>query len=85
MIEKLRIIWGARDIGAAINRTERQTHHLLEKGAIRAARKVGAQWCASLNGLQEQFCHDSRQDAIEDDNAAQPSNQAHSAKGGTDG
>ena len=66
MTEKLRIVWGARAIGEVIGRTERQTHYLLEQGAIRAARKIGSQWCTSVPGLRAQFCHT----ADERDNAA---------------
>jgi hypothetical protein len=60
--EKLGIVWGARDIGAVIGLTARQASYLLEKGAIRAARKVtaerGSRWCASITGLREQFVHE---------------------------
>ena len=66
MTEKLPIVWGAKAIGEVIRRTERQTHYLLEQGAIRAARKIGSQWCASVPGLHAQFCHT----ADERDNAA---------------
>jgi hypothetical protein len=62
----LKLIWGARAIGAIINRTERQTHYLLEQGLIQAARKVGEQWTASEVGLRRQFCAD---DAEQDDAA----------------
>jgi hypothetical protein len=67
MTEKLPIVWGAKAIGQVIRRTERQTHYLLERGAIEAARKVGAQWTASEAGLRRQFCAD---DAEQDDAAA---------------
>jgi hypothetical protein len=57
--EKLGIVWGARGIGAVIGLNARQASWLLEKGAIRAARKVtaerGSRWCASIAGLREQF------------------------------
>jgi hypothetical protein len=65
--QTLGLVWGARNIGKVINRTERQTHHLLENGVIKAARKVGAQWTASEAGLRRQFCAD---DAEQDDAAA---------------
>jgi hypothetical protein len=62
----LGIVWGAREIGREINRTERQTHYLLEQGVIKAARKVstkrGSQWYAPISGLHEQFCADSKSD-----------------------
>jgi hypothetical protein len=70
MTEKLRIVWGARAIGEVIGRSARQTHYLLEQGAIRAARKVGAQWCASLSGLDEQFCRDGKHSDAKPDAAA---------------
>ena len=69
MSENLRIVWGARAIGEVIGRTERQTHYLLERGAIRAARKIGSQWRASVPGLNAQFCHGAEGSA-EQDNAA---------------
>jgi hypothetical protein len=60
--ETLDIVWGARDIGKVIGRTERQTHYLLETGAIRAARKTSSKarsrWFAAVSGLREQFCQD---------------------------
>jgi hypothetical protein len=65
---KLGIVWGAKAIGDAIGRTERQTHYLLEQGAIKAARKVGMQWCASESGLREQFC--AKSSAVEQEDAA---------------
>jgi hypothetical protein len=43
-------IWGARAIGEAINRTDRQTYHLLEKGLLDAD-KIGKTWCSSLRRL----------------------------------
>ena len=72
--ETLGIVWGARAIGAVINRTERQTHYLLESGRIRAACKADpdskrSQWCASLAGLREQFCAGGARNS-EQDNAA---------------
>ena len=40
------LLWGAKAIAEAIERTERITFHLLETGAI-PAQKVGGKWCAS--------------------------------------
>ena len=58
----LEIAWGARAIGEIIGRTERQTHWLLEQGAIRAAHKISEKkrsgWFASVVGLRQQFCPD---------------------------
>jgi len=51
----LDILWGAEEIARVINRTPRQTHHLLHRGAITAAKKVGGRWCADRNGLRRQF------------------------------
>jgi hypothetical protein len=54
--EDLRVLWGARNIGKAIGRSQRETYYLLEHGMIEAARKVGEQWTADLAGLRKQFC-----------------------------
>ena len=45
------IIWGAEAIGVVINRDPRQAYHLLEKGWIKSARKIGSQWAASRSAL----------------------------------
>jgi hypothetical protein len=52
----LDILWGAEEIARVINRTRRQTHHLLNRGAIDAAKKIGGRWCANKERLREQFC-----------------------------
>lgn len=54
--DDLDIVWGAAAIGRVINRTARQTHWLLQSGAIDAAKKVNGLWCADRNGLRAQFC-----------------------------
>jgi hypothetical protein len=53
--KQLDIVWGARAIGEAINRSQRQTHYLLEQGLIRSAQKVGSTWTATRSGLREEF------------------------------
>jgi hypothetical protein len=50
-----KILWGAAEIGKEINRSARQTFHLLNTGAIRAARKVNGLWCAPRATLRAQF------------------------------
>jgi hypothetical protein len=52
----LGIVWGVEAIGKIINRTPRQTHYLLSKGTIPAARRCGGLWCADKAGLRAQFC-----------------------------
>lgn len=52
MSEKL---WGAAEIGAAINRNPKQTYYLLRKGLIRSARRVGEQWVVDKDELQREF------------------------------
>ena len=52
MSEKL---WGATEIGAAINRNPKQTYYLLRKGLIRSARRVGEQWVVDKDDLQREF------------------------------
>lgn len=50
------IVWGAEAIGRVINQTPRQTHYLLQKGLIKAARQCGGRWYADKSGLRAQFC-----------------------------
>jgi hypothetical protein len=49
-----RLRWGAADIGDAIQRSERQTYHLLNSGLLKA-RKVGAQHVATKRQLLAQI------------------------------
>jgi len=53
--ESLDILWGVKAISAFIGRTERSTFHLLERGHIPAARKVGGKWCVRRSALAEWF------------------------------
>jgi hypothetical protein len=48
-------VWGAAAIGEIIGRTERQTHHLLSRGFIKCARKVGGAWTATPSALRREF------------------------------
>jgi hypothetical protein len=43
-------VWGADAIGAAINRSRRQTFHLLENELIDAD-KIGGRWCSTRRRL----------------------------------
>jgi hypothetical protein len=52
--EILDLLWGAAAIAATLNRTARQTFHLLEAGEL-PARKVGGRWVASRKALREHF------------------------------
>lgn len=45
-------VWGASAIGRVINRSAKQTFHLLESGSL-PARKVGGSWVASRRRLRE--------------------------------
>ena len=49
------VCWGAEEIGKTINRTERQTFHLLKLGQIKSARKVGGKWTAGRAALHAEF------------------------------
>jgi hypothetical protein len=49
------VLWGCEEIGAAIGRSKRQVHHLLEKGALPGARKVGGRWFITRRRLKEFF------------------------------
>ena len=51
----LDLVWEAAGIAKEINRTPRQVYHLLARGAIQAARRVGGRWCADRNELRRQF------------------------------
>ena len=48
-------VWGAAEIGRIIGRNKRQTHHLLTKGHIKSARRVGGRWCATPAALLKEF------------------------------
>jgi hypothetical protein len=45
------VCWGIDAIGEVIGRNHRQTFHLLTRGEIKSARKVGGRWCASRAAL----------------------------------
>jgi len=38
------VVWGARNIGKAIGRTEKATYAMLESGQLPGARKVAGRW-----------------------------------------
>ena len=48
------IIWLAKGIAKAINRTERQTIHLLETGQLPAA-KIGGRWFSTKLKLHDRL------------------------------
>ena len=52
---KLDLLWGAREIAAALGRTERQVFHMLEAGDIPPARQIGRRWVVSRKKLLELF------------------------------
>lgn len=52
--QTLDLVWGAAAIGAVINRTPKQTFHLLESKQL-PARKSGGKWVASRRLLREHF------------------------------
>jgi hypothetical protein len=52
--EEDEVLWGAEAIAKEIDRTERQTHHLLYTGRL-PARKVGGRWCAVRSKLRAHF------------------------------
>lgn len=49
-----KLLWGAGEIGAEINREEREAFYLLEKKRI-PAEKVGRTWVSSRNTLRRFF------------------------------
>jgi hypothetical protein len=50
-----RQLWTAEEIGEVIRRSPRQTHHLLQRGAIKSAKKFGGRWTASEVALRREF------------------------------
>lgn len=50
----LDLLWGCAAIAKAINRTERQTFHLLSCGRV-PARKIGGAWVSSRSELARAF------------------------------
>lgn len=53
--DALDLIWGAKAIAVAINRTPKQAFNLLEGGHIPPARKAGGKWVVSRRQLRELF------------------------------
>jgi hypothetical protein len=48
------ILWGVKAISEVINRSPRQTFHMLETGHL-PARKVGGRWTATRSRLHRLF------------------------------
>ena len=44
-VSSAELVWGAANIAKVIGRTERATFHLLEKGSIPGAKRIGGRWC----------------------------------------
>ena len=55
--QNLDLIWGAKNIATAINRTERETFHLLKKKKL-PAKKIEGRWISSLEKLRQYFLSD---------------------------
>jgi hypothetical protein len=51
----LDIAWGCRAIAAELGRPERAVFHLLTKGALPCAKKIGNRWCADRSALRTLF------------------------------
>jgi hypothetical protein len=47
--------WGAKAIGRAIERTPRQTYHMLRRGLIKSAKQVGKNYVAHTATLRREF------------------------------
>jgi hypothetical protein len=52
------LVWGVEEIGKVIGRTARQTHHILARGQIKSARKVGGKWVANRDALIRELSGD---------------------------
>lgn len=48
------VLWGAAQIGRAVNLTRRQAFRLLEAGHL-PAKKIGGKWAARLDLLHKHF------------------------------
>jgi hypothetical protein len=55
--QSLDLVWGAKNIGAEIGKTEKAAFHLLERGLI-PARKVGRQWVSDRASLKRRLTGD---------------------------
>lgn len=44
-------LWGVRAIAGKINRSERQTYHLLATNSLRSVKRVGHRYVADVNQL----------------------------------
>jgi hypothetical protein len=49
------VVWGCDAIGRIINRSRRQTFHLLANGKIKCAKRVGNRWVAGRAALLREF------------------------------
>jgi hypothetical protein len=56
------ILWGVKAIAGEIDRTQRQTFHLLETNQL-PAKKVGGRWTSRRSALQQRFDPDSAKSA----------------------
>jgi hypothetical protein len=50
-VDNTAFAWGVNEIGRVIDRTGRQTNHLLATGQIKSAKKVGGRWVANRAAL----------------------------------
>lgn len=50
-VSNIDLIRGVKAISRVLKLTERQTYHLLEKGHLRGAFKLGRAWCARPSTL----------------------------------
>lgn len=53
--KELGLIWGAQAIADALSLKRTQAYHLLSKGMIRGARRMGKAYFVSRADLREQF------------------------------
>jgi len=48
-------LWGVQAIGQVIGRSSRQTFHILSKGEIKSAKKIGGRWMVSRAALLKEL------------------------------
>jgi hypothetical protein len=52
------LAWGVEEIASVIGRTPRQTYHILVRGQIKSAKKIGGRWVAGRAALLRELSGD---------------------------
>ena len=49
------LLWGPEEIGEEIRRTKRQVQHMIDRGDLVGAKKIGGRWCITRSALHALF------------------------------